>query len=300
MKDLTIIICSYNSAGQAPECLSNLQQIRQNYPAKLDVIVKDQASQDGTPDLISQKFPWVKIIKGQNTGLSSAYNTAYHQSQSEYLLFLGMDAFPELRSLQGIAEYFDRNPDVGAATCKLILEDGTLDMDAHRAFPTPWISLCKLTGLNKLFPKSKTFNGYFLPHKDLNTPHEIDMCISHFMFTRKSLLDDIGGFDEDFFLYGEDVDICYRIKQAGYKIMYLPQWKAKHLKGVTVGIRATTRNIAKKPLKHRLKMQTLTTDAMRTFIKKHYKKKYPWPLPQLMILSARLLGKIRVFIESFR
>ncbi len=211
-----------------------------------------------------------------------------------------MDAFPEKGVVEGLAQYFDENPKIGAATCKLVLADGSLDMDAHRAFPTPWISFCKLLGLNKFFPSSARFNGYFMPDKDLNTPHEIDMCISHFMFARKSVLDQIGGFDEDFFLYGEDVDVCYRIKQTGWRIMYLPQWKTVHLKGGSVGIRKTTRKLAKKPLAHRLKMQKLSAQAMKIFIKKHYLEKYSWPLPQLMMLSADVLGFVRVISETFR
>jgi GT2 family glycosyltransferase len=205
-----------------------------------------------------------------------------------------------LETIQGLADYFETHIDVGAATCKLVLADGSLDMDAHRAFPTPWISFTKIFGLNKLFPNSAFFNGYFMPDKNLNEPHEIDLLISHFMYTRKSLLEKLGGFDEQFFLYGEDVDICYRIKEAGWKIMYLPQWSAKHLKGASLGIRSTTRKQFKQPLAHRLKMQKLSAEAMELFLIKHYLKKYPKFLVYFMIFSTRILGKFRVFLESFR
>ncbi|MBD3366180.1 glycosyltransferase [candidate division WWE3 bacterium] len=297
---VTVIITTYNDGAFVSKCLNNLKKIKEASYSNLDVIVKDQNTTDGTKELIKQDYPWVTLIEGENVGLSKAYNTSYRQADSEYLLFLGMDAFPEENAIKTLVDYFEAHSKVGAATCKLVLEDGSLDMDAHRAFPTPWISLTKFLGLSKLFPHSPLFNGYFLPGKDMEKPHEIDMLISHFMFTRKSVLDEVGGFDEDYFLYGEDVDICYRIKEAGWRIMYLPQCQAIHAKGGGIGIRKTTRNRVKKPLKHRLKMQRLSAEAMETFLRKHYMEKYSKFLVHLMIFSSRLLGKLRVFMESFR
>lgn len=300
MEKVTAVIATYNERSFVRKCLDNLRKIKDTTYPELEVIVKDQSSTDGSREIIEEDYPWVKLIKGNNDGLSKAYNLAYRQAGSKYILFLGMDAFPEPDSIKTLVSYFEENSKVGAATCRLVKADGTLDMDAHRAFPTPWISLTKFLGLNRLFPNSQVFNKYFLPGNDMNKPHEIDMCISHFMFVRKKVLDNIGGFDEDFFLYGEDVDVCYRIKEAGWKIMWLPQCQATHMKGGSVGIRKTTRAQVKKPLKHRLKMQKLSAEAMETFVKKHYMNKYPKPFVYLMIYSSRILGKIRVFIESLK
>ncbi len=300
MGRVSVIICAYNEIKFVEQCLSNLQKIRDTELNDLKVIVKDNASTDGTAEVVEQKFPWVKLIRGENKGLSYGYNIGYKASDTEFLLFLGMDAFPEAGTIPGLIEYFDKNEEVGASTCKLVLNDGSLDMDAHRGFPTPWISLTRLLGLHKIFPNSETFNGYFLPGRNMNEPHEIDLCISHFMFTRRKVLDQIDGFDEDFFLYGEDVDVCYRIKKAGWKLMYLPQFTAKHMKGGSVGIRKTTRDMVKKPLQHRLKMQRLTSEAMALFVKKHYMDKYPKLFVYLMLISSRLLGYLRVFVESLR
>ena len=300
MKPLSIILCAYNDSAYIRDCLNNLKNIIDGAPLPIEVIIKNQASDNDSAPIIEAEFPWVRLIKGANVGLSKAYNMALEQALHEFVLFLGTDAFPEKETITGLVEYFESHSDVGAATCKLVLSDGSLDMDAHRAFPTPWISFTKLTGLNKLFPKSTFFNGYFLPQENLDAPHEIDLLISHFMFTRKSLLLDLGGFDENFFLYGEDVDICYRIKQAGWKIMYLPQWTAKHLKGASLGIRKTTREKFKQPLKHRLKMQRLSAQAMELFLQKHYMQKYPRVVVLLMIFSTRFLGKIRILLESLK
>ncbi len=300
MKKVSVVITTYNEKKFVNKCLDNLKKIKEITYPELEVIVKDQSSTDGSREIIEKDYSWVNLIKGENVGLSKAYNKAYKMTDSPYILFLGMDAFPEPNTIPTLVEYFADHPKVGAATCKLVKGDGTLDMDAHRAFPTPWISLSKFLGLNKIFPKSKLFNNYFLPGENMEEPHEIDMCISHFLFVRRKVLDEIGGFDEDYFLYGEDVDVCYRVKQAGWKIMWLPQCQAIHMKGGSVGIRKTTRKKINKPLKHRLKMQRLSAEAMETFVKKHYMQKYPKPLVYLMIFSSRVLGKIRVFVESLK
>ncbi|HLD51359.1 MAG TPA: glycosyltransferase family 2 protein [Patescibacteria group bacterium] len=302
MAKISIILVGTNEEKFIENCLDNLKKIKESEFEDLEVIVKDQGSTDNSVRIISENYPWVRLIKGDNEGLSRAYNIAYKQSTGKYILFLGLDAIPEPNTLTGLFNYFeeDSNRQVGAATCKLVLKDGSLDMDAHRGFPTPWNSICRLFGLGRIFPNDPFFNQYFLLGRNMEQPHEIDLCISHFMFTRRETLENISGFDELFFLYGEDVDTCYRIKQAGWKIMYLPQWKSLHWKGGSVGIRNTTRNIVKKPLKHRLKMQKLSTQAMGLFIKKHYMKKYPLPLVFLMLLTTYLLGVFRVVGESLR
>ncbi|MFH1896245.1 MAG: glycosyltransferase family 2 protein [bacterium] len=296
MKKLSVIITNYNELSFVKECLPNLEGIY----SRMEVIVKDQGSTDGSVGLIKKGFPRVKLIEGENDGLSKAYNKATKAASGDYFLYLGMDAVPQRDTLSGMVDYFEKNKAVGAATCKLVTKDGSLDMDAHRAFPTPWTALTRLTGLGKLFPHSDLFNHYFLPKGDLEKPHEIDLCISHFMLVRREAFEQIGGFDEDFFLYGEDVDFCYRIKQAGWQIMYLPQWQAKHYKGGSVGIRSTTRKIVKKPLSHRLKMQKLSTQAMRQFMEKHYSGKYPKLLLYMVYTAIFVLGKIRVLVESLR
>lgn len=148
-------------------------------------------------------------------------------------------------SLQGWRPIWHNSPRrIGIATVALRLRDGMLDMDAHRGFPTPWASLTHFSGLSRTLPHSPFFNQYFLGGRDSTQPHEIDLCISHFLFVRRTLFDAIGPWDEDFFLYGEDVDFCYRTKAAGYKIMYLPQFTVTHYKGASVGVRKQSSEIA--------------------------------------------------------
>ena len=299
MGKLSIVTITYKEKAFIKKYMENLISIKQQMP-DLEIIVREHSSNDGSYELLKEYENNAKIFLTDNVGLSAGFNAALKEVSNEYVLFMGSDAYPDFETLEGLCKYFDENPDVSAATTKLVLEDGNLDMDAHRGFPTPWNSFTRLSGLNKLFPKSNFFNGYFLPEADLSKPHEIDLCISHFMFCRKSFIEKIGGFDEDFFLYGEDVDFCYRVKQNSGKIMYLPQWTTLHLKGGSVGIRKTTRNKDKKPLKHRLRSQRLSAIAMEIFVRKHYFKKYPAAFCYLMILSSRALGLFRVFMESFR
>ncbi len=300
MKKVSILIISYKDGAFLDDCIDTVRM--QSYENK-EIIIKNQKSDTSqeTYDRISKKYPEIKVINGENNGLSKGSNECAKAASGDYLLFMGGDArFRTSDTLSGLVEYMDENKDVGAATAKLLLADGTEDMDAHRAFPTPWISFSRLFGLQKLFPKSALFNGYFLPDRDMTKPHEVDLCISHFMIVRRSVFEEINGFDENFFLYGEDVDFCYRIKEAKHKIMYLPQFEVTHLKGVGVGVRKTTRHLVKRPKEYRMRMQQLTTDSMILFVKKHYFKKYPAPFVYLMIFAAWGLGKFRVITESLK
>ncbi len=294
-KKISIIICAYNEKKFIKDCLENLKDSYEN----LEVIVKDNGSTDGSSDLIKKDFPWVNVIVGDNAGLSKGYNLAVKEASGDYYLFLGMDARPSKGSLEYLVNYMEENPKVGLATLKLVLEDGSMDTDCHRAFPTPLNAIMKFSGLGKVFPGSKFFNGFFLPGEDLTKPHEIDHCISHFMFVRKEAYESVGGFDEDYFLWGEDIDFCYRLKVLkGWKIMYLPEFTCFHWKGGAIGIRNTTRHLEKKPLHHRLKMQKMSTEAMTMFMKKHYMEKYPKSFLYMMFFASNVMGKMRVFIES--
>ena len=271
MKKVSIIIVNYNTKAVLNECLRNLEGIY----ADLEIIVVDNASSDGSAAMVKATFANVILIEAQNNGLAAGYNLALEKATGDYILFLGSDAFPELTTVEGMVGFFEENSDVGIATCKLILRDGNLDMDAHRGFPTPWAALTHFSGLNKFFFKSKIFNRYFLGWHDLDKPHEIDLCISHFMMVRKKVFEDVGSFDEGFFVYGEDVDFCYRAKYTGWKVMYLPQWQATHYKGVTVGTRKESADITKASEETVSKMKKSSVDAIKIFYEKHYVSKYP-------------------------
>src|SRR3989344_1506267 len=289
MPFLSFIIVNYNTRELLVQCLDNLKNI---YPEK-EIIVIDNGSGDDSAETVRANYPDVILIESQNNGLAAASNIGLEKSRGDYLLYLGTDAFPGSDVILGILDFMEKNSQVGILTPQLKLRDGTIDMDAHRGFPTPWAALTHFSGLNKLFPKSKWFNQYFLGYRDMSEPHEIDLCISHFMFVRRKVFEQIGKWDQSFFLYGEDVDFCYRAKSAGWKIMYLPQFSVLHYKGVTVGIRKETRDISKADSATRSKMKTETTRAMRLFYEKHYKGKYPAWLTGLVIFGIEILTRFR-------
>lgn len=289
MKKVSIIIVNYNTRDVLRDCLKNLK----NTASDSEIIVVDNASYDSSADMVEKEFSFVKLIRTQNNGLSAGYNFGIKQSTSDYLLFLGTDCFPEKDTIIGVLEYMESHPNVGVATCKLLLRDGKLDMDAHRGFPTPWAAFTHFSGLGKLFPDSELFNSYFLGYQNFEREHEIDLCISHFMMVKRQVFEKVGLWDEDFFVYGEDVDFCYRVKQAGIKIMYLPKWKATHYKGVTVGIRKESVDVATASGQTKSRMKKASIEAMKIFYKKHYINRYPKFVNWLVFSGIDLLTKIR-------
>jgi len=288
--NISIAIINFNTAPLLVRCLQNLYSLHEVD----EIIVVDNASTDDSVALIRNEFPAVKLIAlSENRGLTAASNIVLAEATGAYLLYLGADAYPEPGVIRDLALYMDAHPTVAIATAELRLRDGTLDMDAHRGFPTPWASLTHFSGLNRLFPRSALFNQYFLGQEELTAPHEIDLCISHFMFTRRQVLTALGGWDEDFFLYGEDVDLCYRVKAAGHQIMYLPQFKALHYKGASVGIRKQSSDISTASTETKLHATILTTKAMALFYKKHLYDQYPRIVSAAVMQGIGLLGRVR-------
>ncbi len=288
----SVAIINYNTAPLLLKCLENLQRLGE----ATEILVIDNGSTDGSATMVTRDFPTVKLIAlTENRGLTVASNIALAAATSEYLLYLGSDAYPQEGVIRGLAQYLDERPTVAIATAELRLRDGRRDMDAHRGFPTPWASFTHFSGLNRLFPRSKRFNQYFLGERDLQRPHEIDLCISHFMFTRRAVINAIGGWDEDFFLYGEDVDLCYRVKAAGHQIVYLPQFQATHYKGASVGVRKQSSDISTASNETKLRVTKLSTAAMALFYQKHLSAQYPRFVNFCVLQSIRFLGSLRLW-----
>ena len=301
MISLAVITVNYNTKDILKDCLTNLLQIA---PQGTKIIVVDNGSTDGSAGMIHEtfpqsQFPQVELITAQNNGLAAGYNLGMaHAQNPDYYLFMGTDAFPKPGCIQGVVDFLSQTPQAGIATAKLVLRSGKLDMDAHRGFPTPWTALTHFSGLNKVFPKSRLFNNYFLGWQDMAVPHEIDLCISHFMAVKKEVFDKIGRWDEDFFVYGEDVDLCWRTKQAGFKIYYLPQYECLHYKGVSVGTRKESLDVTKADAKTKARMKSETTRAMRLFYKKHMTDKYPRVVNHIIFAGIKLANLIRSLKRS--
>ncbi len=295
MEKVSVLIVNYNGKDTLFECLDNLSKNLTD----IEVIVFDNSSPDGAADMVEKFFPNVTLIKSdKNNGIAYGYNKAFEKATGKYILYLGSDAFPRQAVLSGLVSFLKKNTYVALVTPKLVDREGNLDLDAHRGFPTPWTALTHFVGLGKFFPKTKFFNSYFLGYKDMAVAHEIDACISHFMLVKRSAIESINGWDEGFFVYGEDIDFCYRLKQKGYKIMYVPEFETLHYKGTTVGVRKNTSNMTKASLQTKIDMKKASVSAMEIFYRKHYSSVYPKALTLLVLLGIRLMLWYR--ISTFR
>jgi len=295
MRKVSVIIVNYNTKDILEDCIRNLEGQYKN----MEVIVIDNDSPDGSAEMVKREFsqedyPWLKLIEAPNNGLAASSNIGLEKATGGYLLYMGSDAFPEKGTIEGMVNYMEEHKKVGVATCKLVQRDSKLDMDAHRGFPTPWVAISHFLCLDRMFPRSKFFNGYFMGYENLNEPHEIDLCISHFMLIKREVFNDIGKWDADFFLYGEDVDLCWRTKEKGWTILYLPKWKALHYKGASIGIRKTTQDVTTATPELKLKMHKTSAKAMRIFYDKHWKNKYPVILTKAVFAAIETISFYRV------
>lgn len=197
-----------------------------------EIIVVDNASKDHTVEMLNLKYPQIKVIPNQgNLGFSKANNQAINQATGEYLLIINPDTITGKKTLIKVLTFMDKHPDAGALGVRMINGQGKFLKESKRGFPTPWVAFSHLTGLSKLFPRSKLFYKYHAGHIDEFELSEVDVLAGAFMFIRNEALKKVGLFDESFFMYGEDIDLSYRMKLAGYKNFYYPETYIIHFKG---------------------------------------------------------------------
>lgn len=295
--DLSIIILNYNSGGFLKKCLESIGKAKKN-GFEYEVIVVDNASTDGSIKFINELTDYGlrirTILNKKNLGFAAGNNVGIKKAKGRYLLFLNPDTIVMSNTFRGMIKFMDNHPQAGAATCRVELPSGKLDEACHRGFPTPWNAFCHFSGLEKLFPKSRIFAGYTLGWESLDKVHEIDSGVGAFLMVRKEVGDNLNWWDEDYFWYGEDLDFCYRIKKAGWKIYYVPKVKIIHYKGVSSGIRKESQKLAKANKETRIRAIRASTQVMRIFYKKHYLDKYPRFLTWLVLKGIDFLEKIRL------
>jgi GT2 family glycosyltransferase len=227
---LSIIIVNYNVKFFLEQALTSVFNARQEI--SMEVFVVDNNSQDDSVAMVKQKFPQVHLIENKdNPGFSKANNQAIRRAKGEYILLLNPDTVLEEDTLTKCIEFMNAHPEAGAMGVKMIDGAGLYLQESKRGLPTPWVSFFKITGLTSLFPRSSLFNRYYLGHLSEEETHSIEVLPGAFMFIRKTTLDRVGGLDERFFMYGEDIDLSYRILQDGAKIYYTPLTKIIHYKG---------------------------------------------------------------------
>lgn len=248
--DLSVVIVSFNTKDKLRKCLRSIFDSRAKYAYQVWVV--DNASRDGSADMVASEFPDAKLIRNDhNQGFARANNTALRLilkpsdsstspltpplargggNASRYILLLNSDIVVMPDTLEKMIGYMDENPDVGISGCRVEKPDGSLDLASRRSFPSPTNAFFRLTGLSLLFPKSRvaSYNLTYLPE---NETTEVDSVMGAFLLIRRDLIDKIGLLDENFFMYGEDLDWCYRARAVGAKVMFVPITKVTHDKG---------------------------------------------------------------------
>jgi GT2 family glycosyltransferase len=287
--ELSVIILNYNTKELLEDCLNSVKAHMHEVP--MEVIVSDNSSTDGSPEMVKKKFPWVKFIEGPNEGFSKGNNRARPLVEGEMVLFLNPDTIVHDNVFARTTRYLKEHKDVGAVTCKLVLADGSLDRDIRRRFPTPRISFNRLI-------LGKTREYYYEDIPDTAT-HEVEAIQGAFFLSWKKLLDKVGWYDPEYFFDGEDVDLCYQIHKAGYKLIYYPDVYITHLKGVTKG------KVKKWRFKvtdaQRKKLRLAGVASMERFFRKNLWKKYPIWFNYFVIFGInvfKIIRYIRVVVLS--
>jgi len=292
--DLSVIVVSYNTCRLLDECLSSVFAAAAP-PGGVEVIVVDNASADGSPVMVRQTYPQARLVEtGANRGYSAANNMGTAVARGDTLLFLNSDTVVAPDALVKPLAYLRAQPDVGALTVRLVYPNGERDPDNHRGFPTPWNALCHFTGLSRLFPTSPRFNGYFRAYEAFDRIHDVPVIAGSYMMMPRALDRQLGGWDETYFFYGEDIDYCYRIHQAGYRVVYYPLVEVVHYKGASSGLRKESADIARPPKETRVKVARESVRAMRVFYRKFYGDKYPRVVTALVLAGIETRGWLRM------
>lgn len=227
---LSVLIVSYESAGEIVGCLESI-------PTRLtfgtvEVIVVDNDSKDATTEIIENKFPHVRLIRaGGNLGFSHSNNLAYPHTTGRVILYLNPDTIVNTAALESCLTRIITEPKLGILSPRLIQADGSLDLACRRSIPSVWDGFTRASGLAKFFPNVKCFAGYNLTYLPENGTYPVGSVNGAFMMIRRDVLDEVGLLDEQFFMYGEDLDLCFRCHRAGYQVIYDGGQTIVHLKG---------------------------------------------------------------------
>lgn len=228
--ELSVIIVNYNVKHFLEQCLHSVLKATRDIPAEIFVV--DNHSADGSTELVRERFPQVQLIANkENVGFSRANNQAIRKAKGRYILLLNPDTVVEEDTFAKVLPFMEEHPGCGGLGVKMIDGRGNFLPESKRGLPTPWVAFCKMSGLSRLFPRSKRFGKYHLSYLDKNETHEVDVLAGAFMLLRKETLEKTGLLDETFFMYGEDIDLSLRILKSGYKNYYYPGTTIIHYKG---------------------------------------------------------------------
>jgi GT2 family glycosyltransferase len=254
--DVSVIIVSYNTRDLLRVCLESIE--RSVGVEERETFVVDNASTDGSAEMVAAEFPWVQLIRSPiNGGYAYANNLAMRQARGQRVLLLNPDTEVGPNAISDMVAFLDAHPDAAAVGPKLIKPDGSLDLACRRSFPSPAVAFYRMAGLSTLFPRSRVFGRYNLTYLSPDVEADVDSVVGAFMLVRRAAIEQVGLLDERFFMYGEDLDWAFRMKEQGWRIRYNPGVTVVHHKG------ASSRQTSASTTVHFYR-------AMQLFYEKHY------------------------------
>ena len=276
MVKISVIIVNYKVRDFLEQALLSIEGALEGIPS--EVFVVDNGSGDGSVPMVRERFPFVSLMENEeNVGFARANNQAIRQAKGEVLCLINPDTLVREDTFRVCLDYLDAHPDVAALGCKVLNPDGTLQLSCRRSIPTPWVAFTKISGLSALFPKNRTFGRYNLTFLDPDETVEVEALSGSFILVRRRAVEEVGLLDEAFFMYGEDLDWCYRIGKGGWKIVYLPETQIIHYKG------QSTKEASFDQL-------LLFYEAMRLFVRKHFHKGWSFFPLWFLLLGIRIRG----------
>ena len=292
--DISIIILNYNALVFLRKTLASIMT---QTGIKIETIVVDNNSSDDSKAMVTKEFPSVTWVQRDTSeGFSAGNNAGLPHASADTILFFNPDiVFTKPGDLKKGYDKYYSTPDIGLLTSRVnLVVNGEIDVTCHRGFPTPWAAFTHFSGLEKLFPSSRLFSQYTMSYLGYDSEHEVEAVGGMFMLLSRDLGDKIGWWDEDYPLYGEDIDFSYRVHELGLKNIYWPDVITEHYKGATTGMSKSSKKgtSASKATTRRVKGWSI--QAMEIFYKKHYAKKYPFFINWLVALGIKLLKFRRV------
>lgn len=285
--DLSIIIVNYRTYDLTRQSIESVLDTVKDID--YEVFVVDNHSGDGSLEKLVEDFKDYSLVKfienDNNDGFAVANNLAFKKSAGDYILLLNSDVIVNSQTINESLNFIKSRPNVGIVGCKVVLPDGTLDKACRRSFPTFEVSFYRMSGLSKLFPNSKIFNQYNLSYLDDNGTYPVDCVVGAFMLIDSNLMKKCNGLDESYFMYGEDIDLCYKIKEMGYDVYYYGKYDITHYKGASGKNKRLLYEFHK---------------SMEIFYNKHYKKDDSLPINIITYISIWGLYYVKLFILNIK
>ncbi|MFH1009901.1 MAG: glycosyltransferase family 2 protein [bacterium] len=283
---VSVIIVNYNVRDLLDRALRSLYETAETLLREIWVV--DNASTDGSVEFLRNHWPQVHVVSNQeNCGYGRANNQAIAQADAKYVLILNPDTVVQRGALQELVDFMESRPQAGVCGPKIVSPEGRFRPECRRGFPTPLAAFSRLFGLSTLLPRSRLFGKYYLTYLDPDYETQVDALSGACMMVRREVTQSVGPFDENYFLYGEDIDWCWRMKQAGWEVWYIPRASIVHVKGASMR-RSSSR------------LDRFFFEAMRIFIRKHLRDKYPPPLLWLLDTGIRLRYSLGLLSPRFR